>query len=200
MEFFSSWDNISTNVPWTRPELFSLIRYWNEIKNQHNFDNYDVYLTGAFAEYLYDSNKPQTWDIDLCFVFDSDELNYSEIKTILDDSIKIGFKHELLIDVKFNPRKTWDFFQRLYVNPLVDDSELLNFWYLSNWKTFTKIVNGKTENETIIPEDEYTELQSGLYKIKRLGNRIVDKVTQKIDSGLYTNKQINLKSTDFIFN
>ncbi len=199
MKFYAAWDNISTTTPWGRPELFSLLKTWNELKDKHNFNNYDVYVAGGFAEYLHNPTNPKTWDIDLCYVFDSDELNDSEIKSMLDVTQSIGFKNEVFIDVKFVPRKTWDFFIKLHNGKIPPKSEMDDTYYITNWKKFIKIIDGVTERETQHEPSDYTEIYDGLYRWDNVGGKFVEKVTEKFNSGLYKGKNINLKTSDFVF-
>jgi len=200
VEFYAAWDNrITTTTPWNRPGLFSLIKTWDELKSKHNFDNYDVYVAGGFAEYLHQPTNPLTWDIDLCYVPKSDKLNYSEIKAILDDSIKIGFENLLLIDVKLIPKITWDFFRKLHSDYYPTQNEIDKVWYITNWDSFYKNIDGVVERDTKKEPSDYTKLPEGLYRFDGTGNGIIEKVKEKIDSGLYKNKYIDLKVSDFNF-
>ena len=68
--------------------------------NLHNgLDGIDLFLVGGFAEYLHNPTNPLTWDVDICVIVD-ESIDYKRIKTILDDSLRIGLDIGILLDQK----------------------------------------------------------------------------------------------------
>lgn len=197
IEFYADWNNgITTNIPWKTPTIPNIKETWNSLKDIYNFDGYNVYIAGGYAEYYHNSNNPKTMDLDLCFIPNSEELDYSQIKGILDDSAKIGFQNRLLIDAKFVPKITWDLFRKLHTNYSPTQNELDNCWYITNWISFTKTIGDRVDVNFVKNPIEYTEVSEGLYKFTTK-KRIIEKVKRKIRDGLYTDNYINLKSDEF---
>ena len=200
MEFYASWDNISTKTAWYRPSLHALINIWKELNSKHNLENYEVYLAGGFAEYLHNPTIPLTWDMDICFV--NDNPNYAEIKSILDDVQKLGFKYESLVDVKCVSKDIWDYFEYLHNGEAPPKD-----WWLGknktcyyNWIKFTKIIDGVVEIETDLSKSyNFIKVYDGLYKIEGMGDKLEKKVLDKINSNIYKGINVNLKTTDFNF-
>ena len=201
MQFYAHWDNISTNVAWGRPSLHGLMLWWYDIRNLHNLDDCDVYLVGGFAEYLHNPTLPLTWDMDICFV--SDNMEYSKMKKILDDSYNIMFKHNILVDAKVVPTYMWEFFQKLHSGqiPKKIDLDFDKFHLFINWKKYEKYVNGELETSyDIESETNYIyEVYPGLYKLSKYLDKLYEKVTDRFNEGIYKGKIVNLKTTDFNF-
>lgn len=201
MEFYASWDNISTNNPWSRPSLYGLINIWKELNSKYNLENYEVYLAGGFAEYLHNPNLPLTWDMDICFV--NDNPNYSEIKSILDDILKMSFKYESLVDAKCVNKDTWNYFEYLHSGeaPSKDWWVGKNSISYFNWTKFTKIIDGVVEidNDLTKTHTYIKEVYDGLYKVEGCWEELEKKVLDKINSNIYKGVNVNLKTTNFNF-
>lgn len=202
MQFKASWDNIETNRAWSRPQLGQLISWWRDINNLHSFDKYDVYLVGGFAEYLNNPTLPMTWDMDICLV--SNEFDYSELKAILDDSLKLAIKYNFLIDIKGVPLYMWDFFQKLHLGKIPSESDLdkENFYLIRNYKSFSKYIDGKLEREFALNDKQYSnwvEVYPNLYKDYHYYTELYTKVVEKFNSKSYVGRIVNLKTTDFNF-
>ena len=202
MQFYAAWDDISTTKAWSRPNLHQLILWWNDIQKLHNLDDYEVYLVGGFAEYLHNPTLPMTWDMDICLV--SDNPNYNELKSILDDSLKLALHHNFLIDIKGVPTYTWSFFQKLHSGeiPPKEKIDKEQFYLLKNYKKFVKYIDGELDREFSLNEDNYknwSEVTDGLYKDFNHYSLLYNKVIDRFNDGTYVGKIVDLKTTDFNF-
>lgn len=203
MEFYASWDDTSTNVAWNRPSLHALIQIWNELNTKHDLSDYEVYLAGGFAEYLHNPTIPPTWDIDIYFV--SDNPNYSHLKSVLDDAKLLSIKNNVLSDVKGITSDVWNYFKYIRGGKTPPEKYFLdkNMTFYTNFLKFTKIVNGEIEIDNDLGKKHpYTEVCDGLYQFKKkskLGNIGEKKYLDKINSGVYSGVDVNLKTTNFNF-
>ena len=199
MQFYAAWDDITTTKAWSRPNLHQLTLWWNDIQKLHNLDDYEVYLVGGFAEYLHNPTLPMTWDMDICLV--SDNPNHIQLKSILDDSLKLAIHHNFLIDIKGVPTYTWNFFKKLHSGkiPAEDTIDNKKFHLIRNYKKFVKYINGELDMEFYLNEDNSFEITSGLYKDSNKYTILYKKVIDKFNDGTYLGKIVDLKTTDFNF-
>ena len=98
--FYYRKGNISTTDPWNRPSAEAFDKWldeWSKIPHVHE---YSVYLTGAFCQNYFFNRTIPTWDADV-FLIQNPKLNinYYNLKHILEEGVKIGFKNRLLIDI-----------------------------------------------------------------------------------------------------
>lgn len=195
-EFYAAWDNISTTIPWKRPQKYNLIKWRDILFDMYGgIDGYNVYLVGGFAEYLYNKRNLMTWDADIIFI-PTKPIDFTYMKSMLDDSLKIALDNRLLIDQKVVTKHTHQLFTQLHtgVIPIHEDDGLM-FW--KNYKKFTKIVDGEVEVDMM--SEKCTEVTTGLYETIGLGNGLKEKVIDKYKRGIYTGRIVNLKTTDFNF-
>ena len=199
--FYASWDDITTTKAWDRPSLDNLIKWRDTLFNLHNgLEGIDVFLVGGFAEYLYNPSNMKTWDADICFVID-ESIDYTHIKSILDDSLRIGLDIGIFLDQKAVTPIVYNFFKSLYsgVVPEYSNDELI---YFKNYKIFDKKWHGVSvfPNQRIYPTNvEFVNVSEGLYKVTGINKNLIDKVIRKFNTGIYTGRSINLKDTDFNF-
>ena len=107
-----------------------------------------LYLVGAFCENYYLGTNRETWDVDL--ILRGDIQDYTELKDILNKSIEIGFKHNILIDIAWR-------------NILPN----LNLFPQEKIITYTNVEQYTLETEwKQSVEGEIKEILSGLYYVK----------------------------------
>ena len=98
--FYYKKGDIVTTDPWYRPssETFNgWLKEWSKISY---IKDYEVYLTGAFCENYFFNGNISTWDIDIFLkAKQKNNINYKNLKYILEEGIKIGFKRKLLVDI-----------------------------------------------------------------------------------------------------
>lgn len=201
-KFYASWDDISTTKAWNRPELYNLIKWRDTLFDLHNgLEGIDLFLVGGFAEYLHNPTNPLTWDADICFVVD-ESIDYTHIKRILDDSLRIGLDIGILLDQKAVTPYMFQFFQKLWggVIPEYNNDELV---YFKNFIRFIKIINDEVvmdNNDIPKPSNvQITNVHSGLYKVVGMNEKLINKVINKFNEGIYIGKAVDLKNTNFNF-
>jgi hypothetical protein len=95
--FYASMGDVHTNIVWGRPNLIKLEAWWNEWKQVDGIDDYEIYLSGAFAEQLWGNYKGLTWDVDIIMI--GKLKNSKELKHIMDEGYHIGWNNRLCMDI-----------------------------------------------------------------------------------------------------
>ena len=204
--FYAAFGDISTTKAWDRPNLYNLIKWKDTLLNLHNgLDGIDLFLVGGFAEYLHNPTNPLTWDADVCFIVD-ESVDYKRIKTILDDSLRIALDIGILLDQKAVTPYVYEFFQKLWTGKIPEDYNsnkmvfFKNFKYSEKWINDVQIYGGKSDKHwSNNPKIEVTNPYDGLYKVVGMGDKLVEKVVNKFNEGIYTGRDVNLKNSDFNF-
>ena len=158
--FYYRKGDVSTDIRWKRPSKTPFNKWLNEWSKTPGVNKYDLYLTGGFCQNYCLNKNLKTWDIDISLVKKSHitNIDFIELKNILDEAIKIGFEKKLLIDIKyslteFNP----------FGNGIVYKFNRMST-LITNWKIIEKITD--QEKKRIGPKGTVTELIPGLYKIE----------------------------------
>ena len=202
MDFFCRFDNLTTTLPWGRPELYTLNMWYKELSELHDLSEYEVYLAGGFAEYLNNPSNPKTWDADVCLV--SDNPDFPKLKQILDDGYRLAFKNRILVDLKCVNWYFWNTFRKLSkgVDTKINSDEML---LIKNYLKFQKYIDGVLEVETITPINpldsnrDVITLMDGLYQITGTPTMLVDKVINKFNEGIYKGVYVDLnRDNEFI--
>ena len=98
--FYYRKGDILTNDPWHRPSAETFDNWLEEWSKTSGLNNYNVYLTGAFCQNYFFNRNIDTWDVDVTLeVKPEANINYYDLKHILEQGIKIGFQKKLLIDI-----------------------------------------------------------------------------------------------------
>jgi|TARA_B100000780_G_scaffold83508_1_gene57081 hypothetical protein len=164
---------ISTSRPWERPTTEAVLVWWNSFKETKYLDQFEVYIAGGTIE------GTQTWDVDIIL---TGNFKYpDDLKYVLDEGIKIGFKHWLLVDI------VWQ--DKIY------DKTFLPHKRISNFNEVEKIRG----EEHIIKKFEGEEIFPGLFQNKYTKPNKSFKWRQKMEKeGKYT---LGLqKMSDYIYN
>ena len=101
--FYYRKGDLSTNNPWNYPTIKVFEKWLDEWSIIPGVDNYDLYITGGFAQKYYFSNESllDTWDIDIMLLKKPNtNIDYFELKNILDEADKIAWKNSLLVDAR----------------------------------------------------------------------------------------------------
>jgi hypothetical protein len=143
MNFEYKIGDIKTNTPWFRPDKKRLKNWYLDFQQIPGTEKYS-YLAGDSLL------NTETWDADIIVVGKIND--YLELKNLLVEGIKLGFKHLQLVDI-------------FYLSNTIDyEKEFQPFYKIRPWKGYTKIRKGKVETEK---EFRYTkEIIEGLFKIQ----------------------------------
>ena len=101
--FYYRKGDLSTNNPWNYPTIKVFEKWLDEWSIIPGVDNYDLYMTGGFAQKYYFSNENilDTWDIDIMLLKKPNtNIDNFELKNILDEADKIAWKNSLLVDAR----------------------------------------------------------------------------------------------------
>ena len=146
--FYYKRGDIEVTDPWKRQSKESFESFLIDFQQLKGIQNYQVYLVGAFCENYYLGTNRETWDVDL--ILRGDIQDYTELKDILNKSIEIGFKHNILIDIAWR-------------NILPN----LNLFPQEKIITYTNVEQYTLETEwKQSVEGEIKEILSGLYYVK----------------------------------
>ena len=98
--FYYRKGDIVSNAPWSLPTIEAFDIWLDEWSKTPYVSDYSVYLAGAFCENYFFNGNRATAEIDVILKSDPRMIiNYSNLKNILAEGIKIGFKNKLLIDI-----------------------------------------------------------------------------------------------------
>ena len=159
--FYYKRGDIEITDPWKRPSKESFESFLIDFQQLKGIQNYQVYLVGAFCENYYLGTQRETWDVDL--ILRGDIQDYTELKDILNKSIEIGFKHNILIDIAWR-------------NILPN----LNLFPQEKIITYTDAIQYTSETEwSQTVEGEIKELLLGLYHVKFNPSKAYDKFINK---------------------
>ena len=197
--FYCKIGDISTTVAWLPPNKEGLKRWYKDWLKIPGTKNLDLYLVGNTAEILFGNSKDVTWDVDMVMIGKTENLNI--LKNILKQSVLLGWKHYMMIDITYNNRMfTWDphtpITQTRYSRDFykVTDKQIIKFKYKG--QRIKKLKNGL---ETIIydkapgydkwieriKENKYLGLELNFKEIFPTSKRVVllnctkDKLTYK---------------------
>jgi hypothetical protein len=189
--FLATLDNrLSTNIPWDRPSLPKLQKWWDTLTSNHNMESYEVYLVGAFSESL--GNKSiETWDVDIVLL--SDSYDYNELKSIMDSSVIIGWENQLLIDISLQSDYYYSYFQNMYKGEMseLDESKMKA---IRNYTTFEKSHYGELIYKVDLKDTkEIKKLIDGLYEVKGTPSITLNKAIDRLTNGIYKGTTIDLK-------
>lgn len=179
MNFYCKIGDIETTTPWGRPSLELLELWYNEWKNTPGLDKYEIYLVGNFAEITWGSSPLETWDVDVVLVSSTIDDN-DEMKDIMNEAVRLGFKYFILIDIYHN-NKLLDFknFQ-----PLKQTRGFQHFYKERNGEVFNYYVQG----------DRVKELPGGLYEISHPHpSKSINKAFDRYKRGEYKGVQMDLR-------
>ena len=159
--FYYKRGDIEVTDPWERPNNINFESFLKDFKKIKGIENYQVYLVGAFCENYYLGTQRETWDVDLILI--GEIKDYLKLKNILNRAMKIGFKHNILIDIAWR-------------NSLPN----LNLFPQEKIITYTDAIQYTSETEwSQTVEGEIKELLLGLYHVKFNPSKAYDKFINK---------------------
>ena len=84
-----------------KPSVIPILAWLDEWQNTTNVNKYNIHLAGAFCQNYCFGKAIDTNDVDIIVEVnvEDDNIDYYELKHILEQAEEIGFKHRLLIDV-----------------------------------------------------------------------------------------------------
>lgn len=165
--FYYKRGDIEVTNPWERPNNINFESFLRDFKKIKGIEDYQVYLVGAFCENYYLGTQRETWDVDLILIGEISD--YIELKNILNQSIEIGFKHSLLIDIAWR-----------------DSLPNLNLVSQEKVITYTDAIQHTIDTKwSQVVEGEIKELLSGLYYVKFNPDKAYNKFINKNYTLLY---------------
>lgn len=120
--FYCKIGDISTSVAWYSPTKQRLENWYKEWIQLEGAQDFDLYLVGNLAEKIYGNSDTITWDVDLVLI--GDIKNYKVLKNLLKQSILIGWRHYMMIDMTHNNK----LFSQLKNEPLKQIRYSRNFY------------------------------------------------------------------------
>lgn len=151
-----------TDTPWQRPQKGRITDWWEEFKVLQGVENYSFYIGGAVA------NNVRTWDVDIIMIKEKDNNNYEEIKFLLNEAMRIGFKHKQLLDIFCD-------------ESLMTEAPRDNNFKIRTWIGSEKHYNGEVKINKTKTDD--TELIPGLWKC--VAHKPLTWTHEKIKDGTY---------------
>ena len=159
--FYYKRGDIEVTNPWERPNNINFESFLKDFKKIKGIYNYQVYLVGAFCENYYLGTQRETWDVDLILI--GEISNYIELKNILNQSIEIGFRHNILVDIAWR-----------------DSLPNLNVFSPKKIITYTNAIQHTTEtNWSQVVEGNIKEILSGLYYVEFSPDKAYNKFKTK---------------------
>ena len=159
--FYYRKGDLVTTRQFYKPTICVFEKWLDEWLKIPGVNNYDIYMTGGFAQIYYFSNVNilDTPDIDIMLLKKPNtNIDYFELKNILDEADKIAWKNAIVVDA------------RCIVNGLNPIEKGVDYKFkdptikIRNWKTIESKTDGKRnfiqhlENEV----KSFTELIPGL--------------------------------------
>lgn len=96
-DFYATIGDVDTHTPWRRPHMLRLADWWKAWGYLTPVADYDIYLSGAFAEQKWGIYTGQTWDVDIIII--GDVKNTKELKFIMDEGYRIGWENRMCMDM-----------------------------------------------------------------------------------------------------
>ncbi len=162
-----------TERPWDRPTREAVEVWWNSFKDTKYLDQFKIWIGGGVLE------ETTTWDLDIII---TGQFKYpADLKHVLDEGIRIGLKHWMLVDIKWKDNLWEDEFQPF-----------------KQIRSFNEIEKSTPEKH-IIKKYKGVEIYPGLFQHEYKKPTKTYKFSKKmIDEGKYT---FGLqKFSDYIYN
>jgi|TARA_B110000438_G_C15721727_1_gene610148 hypothetical protein len=172
--FYRIGDQV-TSRPWDRPTHEAISVWWESFKETKHLDQFEVWICGGALE------GTETWDVDIILTGES---KYpADLKYVLDEGIRIGFKHWLLVDIVWQDKVVFPY---------------LTFEPFRRIRNFNE-VEKQTNEEHMLRKYNGVEIYPGLYQQQNDKPTKSFKFAQKmIKEGRYT---LGIqKLSDYIYN
>ena len=167
--FYHSYAGHEHFAPLLNPTPDILRKWWYEFSQICG--DYDVYLVGSLAEKMFGTYTGKVHDLDIVLTGEVKDLD--ELKRILRDAVYLGFKRDILCDIKY---------QSPFIKPV---DEFQPFVIIKPGSTFVKMV-GNVLTQRHLVNTEYTQLKNGLFQQHYTHRpKYDDKVQWRIKRGEY---------------
>ncbi len=163
----------SLNRPWERPTNEGVRVWWNSFKETKYLDQFEVWIGGGVLE------QTKTWDVDIIL---TGQFKYpADLKHVLDEGVRLGLKHWLLVDIKWKDNLWEDKFQPF-----------------KQIRSFNEIEK-QTSEEHILKKYKGKEIYPGLFQnIYKKQTKVYKFSKKMIKEGKYT---LGIqKMSDYIYN
>jgi hypothetical protein len=191
--FYVRCGNIESNIQWDRPNVDGLKNWYNQLsKINPNTDKFKFNIVGGFAEKLTNPNI-DTWDIDIALTSNIIE-DYNQIKTLLDDAIKLAFENKILLDIYWVNHQLFDFHKNLSADTNLENIDKSNLILIRNFYDFEISKNGNTTYIDLRNNQQVTKLIDGLYMFYGYNENTINKVINRIKDNIYKRNIIEIQS------
>lgn len=157
--FYYKKGNVICRIPWNKPSIKVFNKWLDEFKQIPGVNDYDLHLTGAFCQIYFLNKEIDTSDLDM-FLISKPNINmdYVVLKNILEESLRIGFKHQLLIDICW-AENTWSWLTNAQAH---ERNTCSNKRICAHKEIITK-TNNEFSHTINTSADHFREIIPGLY-------------------------------------
>lgn len=189
--FYFRAGHIETRTPFVEPTMMLFKSWWNQLRKRVDLSDYKVYLVGSFAEKAYGANL-KCDDIDI--ILRGDIKNYTNLKNILDESLMIGFKHNIMIDINWVNQNLYQ--EHLAIRKKcqrIKKSE--KFTRIKNFvEVETRDINKPRTIRRYETKYRVTQLPSGLYQIDGYDYQTIAKAKKRVQDNIYSGIHLDVKN------
>ena len=147
-----------------RPTLELFEKFFNIIKDKPWFNDYNFIVVGSFTNIMNNNKHWETWDVDMNVSSNSKELNYDEIKIVLNECSRVALEEcDFYLEIYFNLSNE---FPKLHVNEPFEGDIFDNLCYKYKVDILSHLLYVRRDNVTVTrwhlnPGEEVIE---GLWK------------------------------------
>ena len=181
--------NVSVDKIIYRPTLERFNNFYNIMKTKSWYSKYNFIVVGSFSNIMNNNKLWETWDIDINVSCNSNDLNYEEIKNMLNECSRIALEDcDFYLEIYFNLNND---FPLLHVNDYKDDGVYTGICYSNKLNILSHLLHVKRDNKIV------TQWPLGKEVIKGLWKRSLDVPSEKQLSrrinGLFYDPPIDIK-------
>lgn len=172
--------DIVTDTQWNSPTFESFNKWYSEWRGGNDLSEYKVHLVGGFAEKLMNPLH-NTMDVDI--VLTGEIHNYNTLKSILNDGMALGFKHNLLIDISWVNEAVWN--QHISIRKGISVNPNQEFTRIRTFYKTEKTIQNNTTKVDFSNWFKVTEIINGLYRIDGFDEQTTNKVIKHMSGDIY---------------
>ena len=145
-----------------RPTLDRFEKFYNIIKTKSWFNNYKFTVVGSFPNIMNNNKLWETWDVDMDISSNSEQLDYNEIKTMLNECSRISLEEcDFYLELYFNLSNK---FPQLHVNESFNVHNYKDFCYKHTINILSHLLHVKRDNKIVTKWPIGKEIIEGLWE------------------------------------